>query len=289
MSQHKWYIHLFGEAVGPVSTDSVKGMLKQARLRFSDYIWRDGFTKWVRVSEVDDFAREMPPHPAIPIPDGSSVGTHRQASAPEFEKPVPKEERPTKFREVPWDESPKKQRKMQVVPESEMPLEEAAVLPPVPSRTPSGQSTKAVPVGPSGAKTVPVGPKPVPAVNQKAKAPANSVADPESWPKVRKFIRIPISGYVEIKTHGQYEVSNIAERGLFVKAREPLSVGTEISFRFHSTAFDKPWDLTGVVIRQGDFDGVIGFAIELTRLNPVHKRAISDYIQNQSKKRASGE
>jgi hypothetical protein len=63
-----WYVHIGDEIFGPVSTEVVNVMLRQTRLQFTDFIWAPGLTKWVRIIDVDDFTRLLPPYPASSIP-----------------------------------------------------------------------------------------------------------------------------------------------------------------------------------------------------------------------------
>jgi len=79
----KWFIHIEEEAIGPLSSDKIILMLQQNRLQFVDYIWCKTFTKWHRVSEVDEFARLLPAYPEIPVPE---VSRKEREKEPEAEK-----------------------------------------------------------------------------------------------------------------------------------------------------------------------------------------------------------
>jgi Tfp pilus assembly protein PilZ len=83
-----WFVHLGGEVFGPVTTETVVIMLRQTRLHFSDFIWQAGFTKWTRISDVDDFARLLPPYPQIPIPKNSGKAQEVVEEAKEESTPT---------------------------------------------------------------------------------------------------------------------------------------------------------------------------------------------------------
>ncbi|MBK9294692.1 MAG: PilZ domain-containing protein [Oligoflexia bacterium] len=68
MSKKTWHVHMSGQTLGPLTTEAVKTMLSQMRLHFVDYIWTQGFTKWLRINEVDDFMSLMPSYPQESIP-----------------------------------------------------------------------------------------------------------------------------------------------------------------------------------------------------------------------------
>jgi hypothetical protein len=89
MSAKKWFVHIGGETFGPASTESIITMIKQFRLHFADYIWAEGFTKWVRVSEVDDFIGQMPAYPKVPIPSLNETPSQEAAEETEEEPPPP--------------------------------------------------------------------------------------------------------------------------------------------------------------------------------------------------------
>jgi hypothetical protein len=83
-----WFVHISGEIFGPVSSDVVNVMLRQARLQFTDFIWTAGLTKWVRIIDVDDFAGLLPAYPRSAIP--SSPGKRPVVAQPE--PPIEEEE-----------------------------------------------------------------------------------------------------------------------------------------------------------------------------------------------------
>ena len=62
MTKSNWFVNIGGETFGPVSSEIVQVMLRQFRLHFEDYIWKEGFTKWIRIGDVDDFAHSGANH-----------------------------------------------------------------------------------------------------------------------------------------------------------------------------------------------------------------------------------
>jgi len=125
---------------------------------------------------------------------------------------------------------------------------------------------------------------------RKAEAKVEAKVEPKSKPepkaeskdeaKVRKwqFPRVPIEATAVFEGIGSLKVVNIAEKGIFVQAKSVLPLGTPVKFRLDAKTFEKSLEMTGVVIRQGQAEKNEGFAVEFTRVNPAHKRAISQYI-----------
>jgi hypothetical protein len=67
-----WFIHIQGEMVGPLRSEVIILMLRQYRLHFADFIWREGLTNWTRISDTTEFASLLPPVPTIPVPAGAA-------------------------------------------------------------------------------------------------------------------------------------------------------------------------------------------------------------------------
>jgi c-di-GMP-binding flagellar brake protein YcgR len=101
----------------------------------------------------------------------------------------------------------------------------------------------------------------------------------KNWPKFRRFIRVPIKAKVSVQGHGSFEVFNISESGVFLKASDPLEIGTDVKLSLEAEIFENKIDMTGIVIRLTEESAVKGFAVEFTRLNPAHKRALQAYVQ----------
>jgi hypothetical protein len=189
-------------------------MLAQNRLQFADFAWRAAYTKWMRISEIDEFVAHLPGYPKIGIPDVSA----RKPEAEAKSEPVAKSE--------------------------------------------------SAPV-----HTLRHAPEQKPEPSAAAKAPQMA----------SRFLRIPLSGKVVAAEHGNYEVLNIAERGVFVEAKEPLAIGTAFQFQLESKELGEPLQMRGVVIRHGVDQERPGFVIEFTRLNPIHKAIIEQYVRKNSK------
>lgn len=101
----------------------------------------------------------------------------------------------------------------------------------------------------------------------------------QGWSKIRKFLRLENHGEkVRLAGHGEYPVLNISVGGIFLKSENPLEVGTDIKLNLHLPGHPKELEMTGVVIRHGVVDKQTGFAVEFTRMNPAHKRALHEHI-----------
>jgi hypothetical protein len=204
MPEQKWFLHIEGETMGPLSTQSVSTMLKQKRLEHYEFAWCDGLAAWTRLSEIPSFNSTLPPYPSVPPP---SVET----SAPQVQAPV--------------------------------------------MQAPAAAAETA---------------KPAPI--------SSSKAAPKQWPKIRRYTRVAADGTVEIEGHGSFEIVDLSEGGVFLHSDTPLALGTELKFRLVCSKFDKPFDMTGIVIREGISAGTKGFGVQFTRVNPAHKRAISELV-----------
>lgn len=82
MSADAWFIHVQDETLGPLSTEKVLAMLGQNRFQFADFAWCAGLTKWVRLSDIDGFAAQLPPYPKAPIPEATKKKTKSVAPEP---------------------------------------------------------------------------------------------------------------------------------------------------------------------------------------------------------------
>lgn len=52
MSVDSWYHTLNGKAVGPVSVEGMRGLVKEKKLTAQDLIWKSGMEKWQELGEV---------------------------------------------------------------------------------------------------------------------------------------------------------------------------------------------------------------------------------------------
>lgn len=208
-----------GENLGPLPTEAVKGMLRQNRLQFTDFIWCKGNKKWHRIYEIDEFEMLMPPYPESGVPSDDVSGSEAAA------EPAPK-------------------------PKSEPRAEPKAESAPKPKAEPK------------------LAPKTVPKT------------DPQ-FPHSRP--RVGIEAQLVSKEHGAFVVVNVSEGGVFLKADDPIPVGTDVKFSLQSNKLPKILDMTGIVIRHSNPNDVFkGFAIEFTRVNPAHKRLLQDYVKSNT-------
>ncbi len=83
-----WFVHIQGENLGPLTPEALTAMLKQNRIQFSDFAWHEGLTRWVRISELDEFISLMPTYPKTSIPElQPSVTTPKVRCIPEDLQP----------------------------------------------------------------------------------------------------------------------------------------------------------------------------------------------------------
>jgi len=142
-------------------------------------------------------------------------------------------------------------------------------------------------------------PKPSPVKAAPAKSPAKKPAIPPATepsptppsakpkkPALGKFQRVGGKGAnVQIEEHGSFNVVNMSEGGIFLESKQPPFVGTEVTLSLELPGVEKKLDLTGVVIRHGIAEEIVGFAVEFTRLNPAHKRVLRDFIAERIKEK----
>lgn len=134
-----------------------------------------------------------------------------------------------------------------------------------PARRPMAQAAQAAAVAPPPAGSAA---RPAP----RAEAPL------KEW--IRRYGRVKLAGTALIDGFGDYEIVDISEGGVFLKAPTPIPFGTDLKFRIESERLPKALDMTGIVIREGaSEDGQFGFAIQFTRVNPAHRRVIHDYVK----------
>lgn len=68
MAEKQWYVCINNEVFGPLDAGAVQVMLQQSRVQFMDFMWREGMSKWTRISEVVQFASLIPGYPKAPLP-----------------------------------------------------------------------------------------------------------------------------------------------------------------------------------------------------------------------------
>ena len=234
MASQKWFIHIQNEAIGPLTTETVLTMLRQYRLHFTDFAWTAGLSRWVRLSEIDAFVPHLPPYPKSAIPqvrdEKSQEVRHSYVYNDDEEKHSEAEES---------EEAPEEPSRLS------LPFlrKSKAAAKPEPKAEPKREA-KHEPVEDDAEDTA-------------LKTQARDVLKQKV---IRKFVRIPIDAAVEIEGHGRYKAVDVGEGGIFVRAKEPLPIGTPVKFSIDSKAFPKKLDMTGVVIRSGQANSTDGFA-----------------------------
>ena len=152
------------------------------------------------------------------------------------------------------------------------PAPAAAPVPPAAPAAPAPQAAAA----PAPAPARPQAPPPPPPPEGDAEGDANQKA----W--IRRHTRVRLEGSVSIDGYGVFNTFDCSEGGLFIVANTPIPFGTDVKMRVESTAFPKPMDMTGIVIREGLSEaGEAGFAIQFTRVNPAHRRLVQDYVKQK--------
>lgn len=119
------------------------------------------------------------------------------------------------------------------------------------------------------AKT-PVAPKAAP-------APKKEPVKPKPKAPIRYSERVAIDAVVNIDGVGSFKAVNISETGILLKDSANIPKGEDLKFKLISTALEKPLDMTGILVREGETE----FALEFTRVNPAHKRMLQKYVQSQ--------
>lgn len=69
-SRANWYVHINGEARGPLTSDALREALAQGALSEQDWIWREGLADWIQVGDewtsiVPSSATDGRPVPAV--------------------------------------------------------------------------------------------------------------------------------------------------------------------------------------------------------------------------------
>lgn len=72
-----WHLVVDGEQVGPLSDAEVRARLARGEVTGENYVWREGFSDWLRLATVPEFADVVP---ASPAPGGGEL--FRDAGAP---------------------------------------------------------------------------------------------------------------------------------------------------------------------------------------------------------------
>jgi len=250
----KWYLHMMGEVLGPLPTETLSTMLTQGRVMFTDFIWCDGYKTWIRPVDVDVFKKLLPPPPNTPLPTAGKKLPPTSIEVEEEETIAAVVEKPkaaVKAKKAPAPE-PEPEPEVEAEPEPE-----------------------------------PEPPKPVKKVEAAKPAPKKEEPKPAPKPKeekklaVRKQWRVAIDAKVAVTGRGSFKVKDISEGGVLLESKEAFEEGEELRLAVESPSLAKSLDMTGIVVRYEEQDGVQVCGVEFTRINPAHKRALAAYIQSK--------
>ncbi len=257
MSTKNWYVCIHGASLGPIETQVVHLMIEQKRLSPMEFAWCEGMTEWKRVCEIEELggSAAVPEMPSIPVP----------AAAPKKAAPP-------------------------------APPQAAAPAVPAPPVAPKAV-TKPVAKMPAPIKPVKVATPPPPVAAAPAPAQGESLKEkmiakaaqkkagiaPKPYVTIRRAERVEIDGTLDIVGHGTFSILNMSAIGVLLSSKKSVPPGTNIKFKFECKEIKKsPLDMTGVVVRDGVAQGKEEIAIEFTRVNPAHKRALQDYVESKS-------
>lgn len=246
MANKEWYVFMMDEVTGPFGENVITQMLKQNRVQFTDFGWTKGMKKWTRFTEVEAFAELMPPAPSVPIPDAGKAADAAPAAVPAGKV---------------------------------VPIRTNAQAAQPATSAPATHGNAAVASAPAKASAQPkVAPAPV--IVEETAPDANADAG-EKKPKKRMW-RVPIDATCTMQG-SEFKVLDISEGGVLVECRssDALEIGTDLKLRIASPSFPKPLDMTGVLVREEDFDGKRCYGVEFTKVNPAHKRTLSSYVANK--------
>lgn len=74
-----WHLVVDGEQVGPLSDAEVRARLTRGEVTGENYVWREGFSDWLRLATVPEFSDAVP---ASPAPEGGELFRDPGAPAP---------------------------------------------------------------------------------------------------------------------------------------------------------------------------------------------------------------
>lgn len=265
MSQKTWFLHVSGDALGPLSTAQVVKMLTQSRANAGDFVWTEGMTEWTRIANVEDFETHLPETPEIAIP---KVAKAAPAPKPKVVAKRAPEPEPEPEEEVVEEEVAEVQE--EVAEETEEVIEEEPEY--VPPPKPKVVAKPVAKVAPKPvAKLVP---KPAP----------KPVAKKAPEPEIRQWY-IAIDATVKVNGGKAVKVLDITEGGLICGSVDGVTSGDDVKVVLQSASMGKPMDLTAVVVGESH-EGKPALAIEFTRMNPMHRRTIAGYVAKGTKKAA---
>jgi len=93
----QWYYSNNGSQLGPVSTEVLKGMIADGRVKLTDLVWREGMSDWLPVSSVSELtpssinppvqssSQVAPPVSGTPNPYQAPATPHSMTQAPGYQ------------------------------------------------------------------------------------------------------------------------------------------------------------------------------------------------------------
>ncbi len=121
--------------------------------------------------------------------------------------------------------------------------------------------------------------EPTPAPAPKAAPKRAPEPQPKAAPKIRRHVQVEYAEKIEVDGYGIYPAMNLREGGVMLKAKTPLPIGLEVKLSVPLPNLKKPLEMTGLVIRHAGDAEEQGFAVEFTRVNPAHKKAIQQFLE----------
>lgn len=292
-----WYVFSQGASFGPLETKVVKVMLQQKRVTLVEFIWCEGMTQWQRIRDVAEFGdSKLPPYPSVPIPSEATEATEAEAAEEEVveeeaveeavEEEVVAEEAVEEVEAVEEEVVEEEVVEAEAEPEPEPPPKPKLVAKPkvVAAKVAAKPVAKAK-VAVAGAKkaAAPAAQQPTlkELMQQKAKA-KKAGAPTKAYVTIRRHERIETDAVIEAAGHGKFSLINMSVSGALLKADKGIPAGTNLKLKLHCKDLPKsPFAMTGVIVRDGTEQGKAELALEFTRVNPAHKRALEAYVKGK--------
>src|SRR5258708_5773577 len=70
-----WHLVVNGDQVGPLPDADVRERITRGEVNAETYVWKDGFTDWVKLSTVTEFADDLAANP-MATPTSADLGEH---------------------------------------------------------------------------------------------------------------------------------------------------------------------------------------------------------------------
>ncbi|MEZ4751993.1 MAG: PilZ domain-containing protein [Bdellovibrionota bacterium] len=271
-------------------------------------------TQWQRIRDVAEFGdAKLPPYPTVPIPSEAAEAPEVEAEAEEeaeaVEEEAVEEEAEAVEEEVVAEEAVEEEVEEVEAVEEEAEAEEAVEVEaeaepepepePAPAPKPklvakpkvvAGKKVVAKPVAKpkiavAGAKKAgaPATGQPTLKELMQAKAKAKKAGAPtKAYVTIRRHERIETDAQIEVAGHGKFGLINMSVSGALLKSEKGIPAGTNLKLKFHCKEIPKtPFAMTGVIVRDGNEQGKPELALEFTRVNPAHKRALQSYVKGK--------